>query len=107
MAKRNLPNMETGEAEVNVTPNEVTDTAETIEPVIEEPKKEAKTGVVANCVALNVRQKPNLNAKVVCIINKDTVITIDKKASNKEWFKVTLDNGVEGFCMKKFIQIDS
>lgn len=97
MAKRNLPNMEAVEPE----------TPETVEPAVEEPVKEDKTGVVSGCAKLNVRQKPSLKEKVVCVINKGDKVTIEKKGSNKEWLKVKLASGVEGFCMKKFIQIDS
>ena len=104
MAKRNLPNMETGEVETNVTPVE---TPETIEPVKAEPVEEVKTGIVSGCAKLNVRRKPTIKAAVACVIDKGTKVVIDKKDSTKEWVKVTLDNGVEGFCMKKFIQINS
>ena len=108
MAKRNLPNMETGEVETNVTPFEGTAVAPgPTEPVNPEPVEEVKTGIVTGCSKLNLRRKPAIKAEVACVIDKGTKVVIDKKASTKEWVKVTLDNGVEGFCMKKFIQINS
>lgn len=66
-------------------------------------------GVVANCVKLNVRRKPNTNADVLTIIDKGTEVEIDEKFNNKEFYRISAaTTGVEffsGFCMKKFIEL--
>lgn len=79
-------------------------------PVVEAPVVEAPTpqpaivtGVVANCTKLNVRAKAAADAAVVCVINAGTEVTINIKKSKEEWFKVKTVAGVEGYCMRKFI----
>lgn len=79
-------------------------------PVVEVPVTEAPapqpttvTGVVANCTKLNVRAKATADAAVVCVINAGTEVTINIKKSKEEWFKVKTAAGVEGYCMRKFV----
>lgn len=64
---------------------------------------EPKTGIV-NCDKLNVRIEPNKDSIVSLIIKKDDVVKI-LDDSDKEFYKITLSNGTEGYCMKKFIDI--
>lgn len=72
---------------------------------IEKANEEIKIGVVANCNKLNVREKPNLNAAIVCEINSKTELVIDEGESTDEFYKVFTASGIEGFCMKKFITV--
>lgn len=63
-------------------------------------------GIVTGCAKINVRATPELNANkdnVICEIEKGTKLKVDDTDSTDEWFKVYLENGIEGFCMKKFI----
>lgn len=62
-------------------------------------------GIVTGCSKLNVRAEPDLNAKVVCVIAKDSDVLIDLEESTDEWYAVYVGEE-EGFCMKKFITID-
>lgn len=65
-------------------------------------------GVVANCSRLNIRKKAvktNKPEDVVCIVNAGAKLTIDEDKSNKNWYKVTTEDGKEGFCMKEFVTI--
>ena len=64
-----------------------------------------KIGKVSNCAALNVRKAPELNSAVLCIINAGTEVTVSKTGGNEEFYKVTLSNGVEGYCMKRYIEL--
>ena len=70
-------------------------------------KKEDKVielkGKVCNCDQLYVRTAPNSKSTYKCIIKKDDVVTVNEKKSTSEWFKVCTKEGVEGFCMKKYI----
>ena len=64
---------------------------------------ETVKGTVANCSKLNVREKAKLNAEIVTIINAGAQVTIDVAKSTKDWFCVTTATGINGFCMKKFV----
>lgn len=80
-----------------VEPELVVETVETVEL----PKK--VTGVVNNCARLNVRSKPDATADVVCVLNAKFEVEIDVTKSNDEWFSVCTAAGIEGYCMKKFV----
>ena len=57
---------------------------------------------------LNVRKNPSKDSEVVCIITKDSSITVDYNESTEDFYKVyvNVDNvPYEGFCMKEFISI--
>lgn len=78
------------------------------EPEIVESKPETVTvtGTVVNCAKLNVRAAANSSAEVVCILDAASEIEINVDKSNPEWFSVCTATGVEGYCMRKFIQAD-
>lgn len=65
---------------------------------------ETVEGTVVNCAKLNVRNKPSLDGDVVCVLNATSEINIDVAKSTREWFYVCTATGVEGYCMKKFIE---
>ena len=67
--------------------------------------EEIKIGFVSNCKKLNVREKPTVEAPVVCEIVCRTELMVDEKESTEEFYKVCTAAGIEGFCMKKFIAI--
>lgn len=60
-------------------------------------------GVVANCVKLNVREEPATNGVIVHVLDVMSEVEIDLAKSTDEWFKVCTAIGVEGYCMRKFI----
>lgn len=70
-------------------------------PVLEKPL----TGVVTDCLRLNVRQEPDRSAKVVTVIDCLSQVTVDPDGSAKDFYKVRTSDGIEGFCMKKYIQL--
>lgn len=104
----NNPNVEVTE-EVKM----VVDQAETevVKPVIMHETVEtvtlpkAVTGVIVNCNKLNIRTKPSVDADVVTILNSKSEIVIDTARSNDNWLKITTAAGVEGFCMRQFVDI--
>lgn len=61
------------------------------------------TGKVTGCTCLNVRNANNLDAKIVAVIGAGSTVTIDKSKSTPDWYYVTNEDGVEGFCMKPYI----
>lgn len=90
---------------------EETKTAEVEEPTTEfqEPQateKKVIVGLVSECVKLRVRKQPNTNAKVMCEIELGDKVVVDEEESTKEFYKVYTEAGVEGFCMKKYIDIN-
>lgn len=73
----------------------------TPEPEVSEPV----VGVVVDCPRLNVRVKPRTDADVVCIIERDSKVMIDEENSTKNFYKICTEVGIEGYCMKQFINI--
>lgn len=60
-------------------------------------------GVVVDCAKLNVRAEPSIDADIVCAIDVMSEIKIDVNESNNEWFKIHTAAGIEGYCMRKFV----
>lgn len=82
----------------------VEETVESV-PAVNTIPENNTTGVVDNCDKLNVRRNPTLSATPLAVINKGDEVQIDAANSTDEWYKVCTANGVEGYCMKKFITI--
>lgn len=84
----------------------VTNTVEPVQKVeeITEPKKPI-TGVVANCFSLNVRTGPSKDCDVICEIPSKTEVEINEPESSGDFYKICTASGVEGFCMKNFIEV--
>jgi hypothetical protein len=88
-----------------VTPSEtvvpevkmVTETVETI------TLPKSVTGEVANCYKLNIRVAPVANARIEAIVDAGAKLTINVNDSTDDWFKITTESGVNGYCMKKFV----
>ncbi len=67
--------------------------------------EDVKMGFVTNCKKLNVREEPKKDSAIVCEVDYQTGLMIDKNESTEEFYKVFTAAGIEGFCMKKFITI--
>lgn len=74
-------------------------------PVVTEVEVPKNLGKVVNCVKLNVREEPNTKASVVFEVNVGSTVFIDETCSTDEFYKICTEHGVEGYCMKKFIEI--
>ena len=82
---------------------------ETVEEAVEEVTEvEEKSTEVAfgkvNCSKLNVRKEPNINSVPLCIIEHGTRMEISE--FDGEWVKILTSDGVSGYCMRKFIDLD-
>lgn len=69
-------------------------------------EKKAKTGVVVDCIKLNVRNNPHPEAAIELTIDKGTEVEI--VGSNGDFYNVrkgTITEGFSGWCMKKFISV--
>ena len=95
---------------VEETVEEVIEPAEeTVEEAVEEVTEvEEKPTEVAfgkvNCSKLNVRKEPSINSTPLCIIEHGTRMEISE--FDGEWVKILTPDGVSGYCMRKFIDLD-
>ena len=87
----------------------VEEEAEQAQKIVEESQKVEEAvqtvGFVDNCECLRVRKESNVDSEELCIINKLSEVVIDLDNSTDYFYKVTTSEGVEGYCMKKFITI--
>ena len=76
--------------------------------VIEEQKNVNPKGKVVNCKLLNVRKKDNIDADIIEVINEGDEVEILTNL-NKQWefYRVRIPSGKIGFCMSKYIEIES
>lgn len=84
---------------------------ETAELEAQETETETETesdlviGVVTNCIRLNVREEPNVSAPIITEVDALSELMVDVVKSDEEWYSVCTEAGIEGFCMKKFVDI--
>ena len=85
---------------------------EVIEPVeeaveevaeVEEKSTEVAFGKV-NCSKLNVRKEPSIHSNPLCIVEHGTRMEISE--FDGEWVKILTPDGVSGYCMRRFIDLD-
>lgn len=81
--------------------NEEATDSKTME-VTESPKP-VRMGTVVRCASLNIREKPSINSSPLCVVLSSTNLVIDTSYKNKEWYKVCTENGIEGFCIKEYV----
>ena len=62
-------------------------------------------GTVSGCSRLNVRFRPNSKSDIVCEIDNNTEVMIDESESTDDFYKVYIASGIEGYCMKKYIDV--
>ena len=83
--------------------------AEQAQEIVEESQEVEEAvptvGFVDNCECLRVRKESNVDSEELCIINKLSEVVIDLDNSTDYFYKVATSEGVEGYCMKKFITI--
>lgn len=70
---------------------------------VEEPH--TVSGIVTNCICLNVRKQPDIHADVAVVIDALTQVSVDLDASTEDFYKVTTSDGADGFCMRKYIAL--
>lgn len=77
-------------------------------PVVEEPKAPEKKdvfGAVTGCSSLLVREKPNKDADIVTALPAGTELMIDRENSTPGYYKVCNAAGIEGFCMRQYVEL--
>ena len=78
------------------------------QPVEEAPKKESNVVIVANCEKLNLRRSPlkdSDGANIITELLPGVAVVIDEDESTPNFYKVTTETGLEGYCMRQFIEL--
>lgn len=63
------------------------------------------TGVVTDCLRAAIYQEPRANSKIIKVVTLLTKVTVDVDGSTEGFYKVSTSDGVQGYCMKKFIAV--
>lgn len=69
-----------------------------------EPKIPTLVGVVSNCKKLNVRKNPDLEAKVLKVIDENDEVEVIEGTDTKDFYEIKIGK-TKGFCMKKYIKL--
>ena len=80
-----------------VRPELVKETVETV------ALSETVEGFVVNCAKLNVRESATIDSAVVCVLNVLSEIRVDVNKSTNKWVYVYTATGLEGYCMREYI----
>ena len=72
-----------------------------------EPPAEPVLGVVTECAKLNVRKEPKPTADIVTTLLLGSEVMINEEESTDDFYRIYTAAGVEGFCVKKFINTNS
>ena len=78
----------------------VTEETEVIEDKTPDEVPKPIYGVV-NCSKLNIRRGPSIDTTSLCIVESGSKLDIEQ--FNEEWLKVLTEDGISGYCMRKFI----
>ena len=63
-------------------------------------------GKITGYDKLYVRKEANVDSEPVGIVTKDDDLSIDVMHSTDDFYKVYTSNGLEGYCVKKFVKVD-
>ena len=74
---------------------------------VEETEESKSTyGIVSSCGYLNVRKEPIKDAdNILRTIELSALVVVDLDESTEDFYKVICEDGVEGYCMKDYIEI--
>lgn len=88
----------------NVNKNESIVSAIEKEEIKEQEVIETSIKGVTN-IRLRVREGASIESKELTILDKDAEVTIIDKNASDEFYKIVTAAGLEGYCMKKYIDI--
>ena len=66
-------------------------------------KPEPITGVVDNCLRLNVREKPSIDAEILTALEAGSEVRLLKDEIENGFYKVCTASGLDGYCMCEYI----
>lgn len=64
---------------------------------------ETVEGFVVNCAKLNVRENASIRSSVVCVLDAMSDIRVDVNRTTDKWVYVYTATGLEGYCMREYI----
>lgn len=76
---------------------------ELVDETVETVSVDIVEGVVVGCARLNVRAEPDIDAEIVSVLNAQSEMQINVSKSTDEWFHVCTASGIEGYCMRKYV----
>ena len=111
MAKKKSYNKMYDENQQQIVPDEAEAIVEETEAEVNDDTIVVKaprfvTGIIVDCLKLNVRTNPSLNASVVCELPRSSEVQVDVNADYVDWYYVRAAAGIDGYCMKQFIKVD-
>lgn len=62
-------------------------------------------GSVSDCIKLNVRAEPKKCDNVILVIPFGSAVQVDLGFEDPEFYHIFTAGGIEGYCVKKFIQL--
>ena len=100
------------EKEEVTTPTDAdTELVEEVDEVLIEDAEETNVEVqtkpaygIVNCSKLNVRKGPSKNTDSLCVIDIGSKLEVEP--FNEEWIKATTAEGVSGYCMLEFVDVE-
>lgn len=103
--------------EVEESTNEIEETTEKVTEEVKEPEvivpnvennveNNEVIGKIIGFEKIYVRKEASKDSEPAGIITSETVLTIDEENSTEDFYKVTTNEGLEGYCVKKFIKIN-
>ena len=103
--------------QVEETINEIEETTEEVNEEVTEPEiivpniennveNNEVVGKIIGFEKLYVRKEASKDSEPAGIITSETVLIIDEENSTEDFYKVTTNEGLEGYCVKKFVKIN-
>lgn len=68
-------------------------------------KSEHITGIVDNCIRLNVRENPSVDAEILTALEAGSEVRLLKDEIENGFYKICTASGLEGYCMCEYIVI--
>lgn len=60
---------------------------------------------VVNCRCMNIRDLPGALGEVIISVPLNTELEIDMSESTGAWYYVCTASGIEGYCLKMYIDL--
>lgn len=84
--------------------NNILEDAEEIEKNYEYTSEDINNDIGIVKCRLNLRENPSKESNILCVLKKDSTVEILEEIY--EWFKVVTESGMEGYCMRDFIDAE-
>lgn len=72
---------------------------------VEESKKSDVIGIVSGCIRLCIHEKPDTDSDILAAIPAGSEVVVDEVASTDTFYQICNAAGIQGFCMKNYIQL--